>query len=279
MVVVFLSPAALIVTCQPPLVHGRHQRVDNMCWLDDVSLIGVQKLGEQVVKLNIDTTTKTCTSNLIDSGYKPWDVSCTRDGNIYVTDISNNLVHIYDKAGVSREWKPRGMTRPRAIAADDSKIYISEHESNLIFVYNTNQEILSQSGVGPGSYKITSIHLTNSQKLVLNAFDNTYEAVVISFLTNPPSTIAGNWLSPNSAVATTPKGTILIGADHIRAYSGRGESLYVVEYEDLYKSFLPYAISLLPRAGRPSILAVADIISSVFILEFTECDKYTTVCT
>lgn len=257
-----------------------HKRVlDDMCWLDDVSLIGVQNQGQQVIKFNIHIAGKTCTSRVIDSGYEPWSVGCAHDGNIYVTDTTNDLVHIYHKVGVSKVWKPYGMSNPRAITVNEERIYVSENDK--IFVYNAKQEFLYKVSIVDAEH-IIYIHVIYSQVIVVKGYSYAKKGVLIIFYmsSNTTSAIVDNRINRYSPVASTHTGHVLVATDSQRTagYSTRGDFLYTVKFEGKVGINIPKAISVLPRAGTSSLLVVADAKGLIRIYDFKECGNNHALC-
>ena len=91
------------------------------------------------MKYTIDRSTNSCSAELLDSGYKAYDASCSTDGKVYVTDVKASdfvKIRIYDIVrGTMQEWNPtipttRGLVR---IAVNDEFIVINSDNDNYVY--------------------------------------------------------------------------------------------------------------------------------------------------
>ena len=141
------SKATYIMDCESAR-EDMTFKIYGLCWANDHTLIVTDK-ESGVYKYTIDIGEKTCTGERIDSGYIPNDVSCTKDGKVYITEQTEYnvsvLVRIYNlKTDTTEIWRPNITSDFPKITCNDNKIIISSyHES---FVYTNNHKFL---------YKIT----------------------------------------------------------------------------------------------------------------------------
>ena len=118
------------------------------CWADDHTLIAID-MGTGLYKYTIDIGEKTCTGEMIGSGYIPNDVTCTKDGRVYITELTirnvSVLVRIYNlKTDTTEIWRPNITSSFPKITSNENKIIISSYRES--FVYTNNHKFL---------YKIT----------------------------------------------------------------------------------------------------------------------------
>ena len=66
----------------------------DLCWTDQDTLIAADRDGKQLVKYSIDYVTRTCTGQVLDSGYRVSSVSCSRGGLVFATKRRTGLVMV-----------------------------------------------------------------------------------------------------------------------------------------------------------------------------------------
>ena len=66
----------------------------DLCWTDQDTLIAADRDGKQLVKYSIDYVTRTCTGQVLDSGYLVLSVSCSQGGLVFATIRRTGLVMV-----------------------------------------------------------------------------------------------------------------------------------------------------------------------------------------
>ena len=93
-----------------PLINSL--TISDLCWIDNTTLVVGFHWYEQLLKVKVDTETKSCATEVIDFGYKPWKLCCTKEGIVYVSTFSenNSEVKVYDMKTAKKDiWTPQGV--------------------------------------------------------------------------------------------------------------------------------------------------------------------------
>ena len=159
--------------------------------MDENTLIVGDLYGEHLVKYTINTTAKTCTGELIDSGYRVKSVSCSENGDVYVTEFvpGEVKVRIYNlKTGDSEVWStniqsPNGdvnlaLNTKFIVISSVSDSYI--YDKNRIFKYKVThiqvqsyyfQTYLTDTGMFMGTvwegFKLLIMNLNNKNSKII----------------------------------------------------------------------------------------------------------------
>lgn len=251
--------------CDQPIGHAGYRGFHGLCWKDTKTLIGIQHFAQQVVKFDVDIKRNNCISSIIDSGYKPMAVSCAPGGDIFVTDYTNNTVHIYDKFGRHQVWKPKYINYPEAIAVTRSYIIVS-HPASLypVNLYKRNKVFIRQSAVGGGRYRMDSIFLTEDGILMATTALHVHKLLMYNI--NTASLVETGGLGRENGQLHGPKtvwpvfGNTILVCDRenqrTSAFSYDGKFLYNLRYYGGSDTD-PSHIAVIPRVGSSSLMAQA----------------------
>ena len=199
------------------------------CWADDHTLIAID-LGTRLYKYTIDIGEKTCTGEMIGSGYISNDVTCTKDGRVYITELTiRNVsvqVRIYNlKTDTTEIWTPNITSNFPKITCNDNKIIISSYRES--YVYTNNHKFL---------YKITHTQVENN---LVNTYLSPTDIfwgctgfrnnlLIINLLTNKTKIFYGNAY----AVSGTQEGHVFVtdsGLGGTRVYTHSGVFLHKLQ--------------------------------------------------
>ena len=137
--------ATYLLGCQR--VNERMGRwIYDLCWTDQDTLIAADYWGDQLVKYSIDRVTRTCTGQVLDSGYRPRSVSCSQGGLVFVTESTSGVVkvRVYNVSTGRREevWDTNINTQFYSVHVSRSAEYIVLSAYNKIYVYNQTRVLL-----------------------------------------------------------------------------------------------------------------------------------------
>lgn len=248
--------------CIQPAGLDGHKGIDGLCWKDGSTLIGIQHFAQQVIKFDLDIKRNTCESSVIDSGYKPVAVSCAPDGDIFVTDSTNNTVQIYDKLGGQQMWKPTYITNPEGIAVNRYYIIVSQPGGLYpVNLYNREMVFIRNSTLGGGGYRMGSIFLTEDELLLATTLQD--HKLLIYNVNNGSLVETGGLGSDNGKlhgpISLWPvfsKSVFVSDKRNERtsAFSYKGRFLYNLRYDGGSGSS-PSHITVIPRVGSSSLMA------------------------
>ena len=113
--------------------------------MDQDTLIVADYGRRQVVKYTIDYVTRTCTGQVLDSGYRVLSVSCSQGGLVFVTEHTTGvvMVRIYNVSTAHREvWNPRINSQSPVVHVSLSAEFIVLSADNVSYVYNKDRVLL-----------------------------------------------------------------------------------------------------------------------------------------
>lgn len=234
--------ATFIMACAVPPGVGGSLGIHDLCWLDVVTLVIAQLDGMQVLKVTVDTHTKTCNYSVIDSGYRAHRVSCSPDGQeVYVVDDTRHSIWVYYRDGNRKggEWKPEGlMQKSNTIAIDRDKIVVSAFGKGPSFVYNRNKELLYRIKVDGDRYQLWYTFLAPDFYLVATTGSHGHRLIIYNMIHNTSLTVGGQGTSDGKL--NMPAGVCIVGDgilvsdtsnDRVSVFSLRGEFLHHVQFE------------------------------------------------
>ena len=108
-------------------------------------MIVADRYGEQLVKYTIDRVTRTCTGQVLDSGYRVWSVSCSQGGLVFATERTTGvvMVRIYNVSTGHREvWNTRINSQSVTVHVSLSAEFIVLSADNVSYVYNKDPVLL-----------------------------------------------------------------------------------------------------------------------------------------
>ena len=83
------------MTCDNiPLDESNYADIFGLCWIDKETLVVAQYENKQLLKVKVNTDTESCGVEVIDSGIDAWQLSCTKEGMIYVSGFFKRKVYI-----------------------------------------------------------------------------------------------------------------------------------------------------------------------------------------
>ena len=121
----------------------------NLCWVDEGMLIVADNGGGQLIKYNINITTKTCEGTLLD--YVPfiYSISCSGEGQVLVSTNSGKeevKIMIYDvKTGQKHMWNTGLYRKGRFVSNSESRDFIVLSLDNETYIFSKNQNLLYKS--------------------------------------------------------------------------------------------------------------------------------------
>ena len=110
--------------------------------------------------------------------YQRPGLTTDNQGNIYITDMENNLIKKFDQNGeliieTGLKYKrPAGLQGPSLIKYHDGKIYVSEVYSAGILIYN--EELEYQSRI-PILFTVTDFTILSGEQIAVTALKRDYE--------------------------------------------------------------------------------------------------------
>lgn len=191
-----LFSATFILECKSPFGAGGNSFINSfindLCWLDEVTLLIIQYVGRQVLKAIIDTQTKTCSISVIDSGYEARRSSCSpNSGMTYVTDDTHGSVWIYNRAGYGTQWYPPSMRfKPITVAVNKERIVLGGYKSPL-FVYNKNREFLYEASVAGNPYNLWFTYISDDGLLISGTGSDGHKLIVYNLNDESLLTLGG----------------------------------------------------------------------------------------
>ena len=121
------------------------REIYDLCWMDQDTLIVADLYGEQLVKYTIDPVTRTCTGQVLDSGYSVRSVGCSQVGLVFATEQTAGvvMVRIYNVSTGHREvWDTSINTHTGVVIVSLSAEFIVLSADNVSYVYNTDRVLL-----------------------------------------------------------------------------------------------------------------------------------------
>ena len=117
----------------------------DLCWMDQDTLIVADDQGSQVVKYTINHVTRTCTGQVLDSGYRVLSVSCSQGGLVFATERTTGvvMVRIYNVSTGHREvWNTSINTNINRVHVSLSAEFIVLSAGSVSYVYNKDRVLL-----------------------------------------------------------------------------------------------------------------------------------------
>ena len=117
----------------------------DLCWMDQDTLIAADRGGRQLVKYTIDYVTRTCTGQVLDSGYRVHTVSCSQGGLVFATEWTTGvvMVRIYNVSTGHREvWNTSINSQTPVVHVSLSAEFLVLSADNVSYVYNTDRVLL-----------------------------------------------------------------------------------------------------------------------------------------
>ena len=243
-----------------PLINS--QTISDLCWIDNTTLVVGFSSYEQLLKVKVDTETKSCTTEVIDFGYKPWKLSCTKEGIVYVSTFheNNREVKVYNmKTGKKDIWKPQGVRAGISeTTANDNFIVIeffySSHEN---CVYTKDRQYLYTIKHDQQRLQTYDFHLSKGNMLWVS---NLHNITLRNLQTNVSQTIIrGN--NNIMYLSGTNDGHVLI-TDYrnteVRVFSESGQFLHFLDFNPPVTRPLTFTQNdVVQRQNGKALMAIA----------------------
>ena len=113
--------------------------------MDQDTLIATDHLGRQLVKYSINPVARTCTGQVLDTGYMVYSVSCSQGGLVYVTEYTTGVVRVrvYNvSTGQIEEWNTNINSQSENVHVSRSAEFIILSAYNKNYVYNQDRALL-----------------------------------------------------------------------------------------------------------------------------------------
>ncbi len=110
--------------------------------------------------------------------YQRPGLTTDNDGNIYITDLRNNLIRKFDPNGEflnetgQKGRRPRGLQGPSLIKYFNEKLYVSEVYNHGILVYNLDLEYQMEI---PVPFTVTDLYVLSDDQIAVTALKREYE--------------------------------------------------------------------------------------------------------
>ena len=118
----------------------------DLCWIDQDTLIAADWGGRQLVKYTINSVTRTCTGQVLDSGYAVHSVGCSVGGLVFVTEYTTGVVMvrvINVNTGQREEvWNTNINSQSEIVRVSLSAGYIVLSAGNKSYIYNKDRTLL-----------------------------------------------------------------------------------------------------------------------------------------
>ena len=172
--------------------------------MDKNTLIVGDLYGEHLVKYTIDNTAKTCTAELMDSGYRVQTVTCEENGEVYVTEYvpGEIKVRIYNlNTGDSEVWSTN-------IQSADGEVHLTLNEEFIVISSNNDSYIYDKNRIF--KYKVTHVqvpnfylqtYLTDTGKFLGTAWEG-FKLLIMDLDTRISKIITGGIARPQSVSGT-----------------------------------------------------------------------------
>jgi tripartite motif-containing protein 71 len=146
----------------------------------------------------------------------PTGVAVDSSGNVYVADLGNKNVQIFDGSGTFKAAITSGLQGPNDVAADSSgNIYVVD-SSNVILKYDSSLTLVTHFGsFGPGNYDFnspTGVTLDPSGEYVYVADNGNSRILKYNSGLNPTSSYVTQWPTSGfpSDVAVDDSGNVYV---------------------------------------------------------------------
>ena len=113
--------------------------------MDQDTLIVADNRGRQVVKYTINSVTRTCTGQVLDSGYTVRSVGCSQGGLVFATEETTGvvMVRIYNVSTGHREvWNTSINTNINWVHVSLSAEFLVLSAGSVSYVYNKDRVLL-----------------------------------------------------------------------------------------------------------------------------------------
>ena len=205
-----------------------------LCWMDKDTLIVADCYGYQLVKYTVNTMARTCTGEVMDSGYKVYSVSCSEDGRVYATEykIGNIVVRVYNvNTGLSEVWdtKVQSQDGVNAISMNNELIIISS--GHLSYVYNKDRFFLYTLTHHQLSYYFRQTYVTDRDVFWGAEFTGGEGVFIMNLLTNDTVISTDGIVKPEAVSGTRFVYVTDVNHTDVGVYSPDGTFLHYLQID------------------------------------------------
>ena len=137
--------ATYLLACQKVNQQMGHF-IPDLCWIDQDTLIVADFNGKQVVKYTLNSVTRTCTGQVLDSGYTASSVSCSQGGLVFATGYTLGVVIVriyYVNTGDREVWDTNINSQTAEVHVSLSAGFIVLSADNNSYVYSKDRVLLN----------------------------------------------------------------------------------------------------------------------------------------
>ena len=191
--------------------------------------------GRQLVKYTINHVTRTCTGQVLDSGYRLWSVSCSQGGLVFATERTAGvvMVRIYNVSTGHREvWNPRINSHTGVVHVSLSAEFIVLSADNVSYVYNKDRVLLYNVTHHQVSYRFIQTYVTDTG-VFWGTVWNRFKLLIMNLHTKY-SKLSTEGIVRAYCVSGTRNGYVYITASNyvdVGVYSAEGTFLHLLQID------------------------------------------------
>ena len=212
-----------------------------------------------MVKYSINSVTRTCTGQVLDSGYAVWSVSCSQGGLVFATERGTGLVMvrvINVSTGHREVWDTRINSQSERVHVSRSAEYIVLNEGNNTYVHNQDRTLLYSVTHYQVSDGFLQTYVTDTG-VFWGTFLEGYKALIMD-LSTKDSKISTEGIGRAFSVSGTRKGYVYVTDENyadVGVYSADGTYLHLLHID------LPVGGGELFWSGALSLSHTEDLIA------------------
>ena len=203
--------------------------------MDQDTLIAADYDGRQVVKYTINRVTRTCTGQVLDSGYEVWSVSCSQFGLVFATERGTGLVmvRVYNVSTGHREvWDTRINSQSERVHVSLSAEYIVLSAGKNSYVYNKDRTLIYSVTHDQVSVYFFQTYVTETG-VFLGIFYEGFKLLIMD-LSTKDSKLSTEGIVRANSVSGTRKGYVYVTANNdadVGVYSAEGTFLHLLHID------------------------------------------------
>ena len=204
--------------------------------MDQDTLIVADFDGRQLVKYTIDYVTRTCTGQVLDSGYTVRSVSCSQGGLVFATEQITGvvMVRIYNVSTGHREvWNTRINSQSALVHVSLSAEFLVLSAGNVSYVYNKDRVLLYNVAHPQVSRWFYQTYVTDTG--VFWGTTNGFKLLIMN-LSTKDSKLSTEGIIKAYSVSGTRKGYVYItnmNRADVGVYSADGAFLHLLHIDPL----------------------------------------------
>ena len=226
--------------------------------------MAVQVAGRQVIKYTIDPVLNRCKGEVIDSGYKPYSVSCSPNGKVYINDLPSLgyvTVRIYDmKTGQVELWETSIFRDVGLVtSAVNSELITITHDRKSYVYSSGNRTLLYSRSHTKVRNSFHNTYLTNDNVLWGCTYNDYQLEMMHLKMSNSKVLKEGN--SYWCYLSGTGEGYVMV-TDHDRQdvsiYNEDGDFVHYLKLDDVYRSMFTQSAAI-KRKDKTSHIAFTTL--------------------